>query len=99
MPLNGEETLADLARAMGAPVVLVVGLRLGCLNHALLTAEADAPALGFLPAGFASLGAACTGALPGGPTCTFRSSGGSESWPILSETRSGNTCVSDTALA
>ena len=40
VPLNGQETLADLARALAAPVVLVVGLRLGCLNHALLTAEA-----------------------------------------------------------
>jgi len=40
VPLNDDETLADLARAMAAPVVLVVGLRLGCLNHALLTAEA-----------------------------------------------------------
>ena len=39
VPLNELETLADLARAMAAPVVLVVGLRLGCLNHALLTAE------------------------------------------------------------
>lgn len=40
VPLNDDETLADFARALGAPVVLVVGLRLGCLNHALLTAEA-----------------------------------------------------------
>jgi len=40
VPLNDTETLADLARALAAPVVLVVGLRLGCLNHALLTAEA-----------------------------------------------------------
>ena len=40
VPLNETETLADLARAMAAPVVLVVGMRLGCLNHALLTAEA-----------------------------------------------------------
>jgi dethiobiotin synthetase len=40
VPLNECETLADLAIALGAPVVLVVGLRLGCLNHALLTAEA-----------------------------------------------------------
>ena len=40
VPLNEHETLADLARAIGAPVLLVVGLRLGCLNHALLTAEA-----------------------------------------------------------
>ncbi|MBP7565377.1 MAG: dethiobiotin synthase [Burkholderiaceae bacterium] len=40
VPVNRDETLADLACAIGAPVVLVVGLRLGCLNHALLTAEA-----------------------------------------------------------
>ncbi len=40
VPLNEHETLADLARAIGAPVLLVVGLRLGCLNHALLSAEA-----------------------------------------------------------
>ena len=31
---------ADLAVALGLPVVLVVGIRLGCINHALLTAEA-----------------------------------------------------------
>ena len=42
VPLNERETLADLARAIGAPVVLVVGLRLGCINHALLTAQAIA---------------------------------------------------------
>ena len=40
VPLNESETLADLAIALGAPVVLVVGMRLGCLNHAMLTAEA-----------------------------------------------------------
>lgn len=33
-------TGADLALALGVPLVLVVGLRLGCLNHALLTVEA-----------------------------------------------------------
>ncbi len=33
---------ADLAVALGLPVILVVGLRLGCINHALLTAEAIA---------------------------------------------------------
>lgn len=33
-------TGADLAQALGVPLVLVVGLRLGCLNHALLTVEA-----------------------------------------------------------
>lgn len=40
VPLSDTETGADLAQALGLPVVLVVGLRLGCLNHALLTATA-----------------------------------------------------------
>lgn len=40
VPLNDDETSADLACALNFPVVLVVGMRLGCLNHALLTAEA-----------------------------------------------------------
>lgn len=40
VPLGPDTTLADVARALGLPVVLVVGLRLGCLNHALLSAEA-----------------------------------------------------------
>ena len=40
VPLNAEETLADLALAAGLRLVLVVGLRLGCMNHALLTLEA-----------------------------------------------------------
>jgi dethiobiotin synthetase len=39
VPLNAHETVADLAVRLGLPVVLVVGLRLGCLNHALLTVE------------------------------------------------------------
>jgi dethiobiotin synthetase len=38
VPLNSSETLADLAIAMNVQVVLVVALRLGCINHALLTA-------------------------------------------------------------
>lgn len=38
VPLNETEDTADLAQRLGLPVVLVVGLRLGCLNHALLTA-------------------------------------------------------------
>jgi len=42
VPLNPAETLADLAKALELPVILVVGVRLGCLNHALLTAEAIA---------------------------------------------------------
>lgn len=40
VPINDDETLADLARVLGAPVLMVVGMRLGCLNHAMLTAEA-----------------------------------------------------------
>ena len=40
VPLNETETVADLARALGLPVIMLVGLRLGCINHALLTAEA-----------------------------------------------------------
>ena len=40
VPLSPEHTGADLAHALGLPVLLVVGLRLGCLNHALLSAEA-----------------------------------------------------------
>ena len=40
VPLTDTQTGADLAQALALPVVLVVGLRLGCLNHALLTAEA-----------------------------------------------------------
>ena len=40
VPLSPQHTGADLAQALGLPVVLVVGLRLGCLNHALLTAQA-----------------------------------------------------------
>ncbi|MGK6305623.1 dethiobiotin synthase [Variovorax sp. DT-64] len=40
VPLADDFDSADLAVALGLPVVLVVGLRLGCLNHALLTAEA-----------------------------------------------------------
>lgn len=40
VPLNDRETFADFARVMQLPVVLVVGMDLGCINHALLTAEA-----------------------------------------------------------
>lgn len=40
VPLNEQETLADVARELALPVLLVVGLRLGCINHALLTVEA-----------------------------------------------------------
>jgi dethiobiotin synthetase len=40
VPISPRETLADLARELGVGVILVVGMRLGCINHALLTAEA-----------------------------------------------------------
>jgi len=40
VPLAGQATLSDLAIALKLPVILVVGVRLGCINHALLTAEA-----------------------------------------------------------
>ena len=40
VPLADALDTVDLARAVNLPVVLVVGLRLGCLNHALLTADA-----------------------------------------------------------
>ena len=40
VPLNEHEDFGDLARLLELPVLLVVGMRLGCLNHALLTAEA-----------------------------------------------------------
>ena len=39
VPVDDEQTIADLVVAMGLPVILVVGMRLGCINHALLTAE------------------------------------------------------------
>ena len=40
VPLGPGWDTADLAVALGLPVILVVGLRLGCISHALLTAEA-----------------------------------------------------------
>ena len=40
VPLNAQEDFADLAIALELPVILVVGLKLGCSNHARLTAEA-----------------------------------------------------------
>lgn len=40
VPLNQGETLAHLAMTLKLPVILVVGMKLGCINHALLTAEA-----------------------------------------------------------
>lgn len=39
-PLNDEQDVCDLARAFGLPVILAVGIKLGCINHAKLTANA-----------------------------------------------------------
>ncbi|HVP32652.1 MAG TPA: dethiobiotin synthase [Steroidobacteraceae bacterium] len=39
-PIGRRDSMADLARALGVPTVLVVGLRLGCLNHAELSRRA-----------------------------------------------------------
>lgn len=39
-PLNEEARISDLAKKVGFPVILVVGLRLGCINHALLSVQA-----------------------------------------------------------
>ncbi len=40
VPLNETESLADVAQQLNLPVILVVGMRLGCINHALLTVAA-----------------------------------------------------------
>jgi len=40
VPLNKTETMADFCVELGFPVIVVVGMRLGCLNHALLTVRA-----------------------------------------------------------
>ncbi len=39
-PLSPSDSVADLATILGLPVILVVGVKLGCINHAVLTAEA-----------------------------------------------------------
>lgn len=39
-PINEQETLADVAAALKYPVILVVGIKLGSLNHAMLTLQA-----------------------------------------------------------
>lgn len=39
VPLDSEHTIADLIARLNIPTILVVGLKLGCINHALLTME------------------------------------------------------------
>jgi dethiobiotin synthetase len=55
VPLNDTETILDLARALELPVLIVVRVKLGAINHALLTERAllsaGVPALGFLLSG------------------------------------------------
>lgn len=40
LPINGQQYLSDWVKKEQLPVILVVGMRLGCINHALLTLEA-----------------------------------------------------------
>ncbi|WP_257294946.1 dethiobiotin synthase [Endozoicomonas sp. YOMI1] len=40
VPLNSREMISGLAKALNTPVILVVGMKLGCISHALLTVEA-----------------------------------------------------------
>lgn len=64
VPLNGAEDLSDLARYLGLPVLMVVGIRLGAINHARMThaliQQSGVPFLGWvanhgLPGGSVSL--------------------------------------------
>lgn len=51
-PLTAQHSIADLAAILALPVVLVIGMRLGCLNHALLSEAAilasGVPLLGWI---------------------------------------------------
>ena len=40
VPINARENLSDLAQKLQLPIIMVVGMKLGCINHALLTEEA-----------------------------------------------------------
>ncbi len=40
VPLNSRETMAQIPKELSLPVILVVGIKLGCINHAMLTVEA-----------------------------------------------------------
>ncbi|MDR4517833.1 MAG: dethiobiotin synthase [Nitrosomonas sp.] len=51
VPVNECQDTSDLARLLNLPVILVVGMRLGCINHALLTMRAIQHT-GFSPAGW-----------------------------------------------
>ena len=40
VPINQQERLSDLAKTLQFPIILIVGIKLGCINHTLLTVEA-----------------------------------------------------------
>jgi dethiobiotin synthetase len=40
VPINDNETMADLAIALNIPIIVTVGMKLGCINHTLMTVEA-----------------------------------------------------------
>lgn len=40
VPINDTQTMEDVAVSLGLPVIMVVGIRLGCISHALITAKA-----------------------------------------------------------
>ena len=40
VPINQQETFADFVKAINIPVIVVVGIKVGCINHTLLTVEA-----------------------------------------------------------
>ena len=63
VPLNEDETMADLALRLNLDVVMVVGIRLGCLNNALLTAAA-------ITASGCTLAGWVANQLPPPPDCT-----------------------------
>lgn len=52
VPLNSRELMSDLVKMLELPVILVVGIKLGCLNHAILTvktmAQSKTPLLGWI---------------------------------------------------
>lgn len=63
VPLNEDETMADLALRLNLDVIMVVGIRLGCLNHARLTAAA-------ITASGCTLAGWVANQLPPSPECT-----------------------------
>ena len=40
VPLNDKESMSDLVKLLNIPIILVVGIKLGCLNHTILTVNA-----------------------------------------------------------